>query len=233
MKYYIAIEERRSIVVEVEAESVEKATYIAQQAYDAEQIILDKDTIDDDTQFFDETDRWKESIEDGYETYFPKISGEPPMVQEVRSEATSQPSAKIQLKEDDIIHLVKTVIHGNSTFQENTETVILDSNDIDHLAEEVAKLVASGSPAPIPSKPQFRQCFELTENCKKPQTMFRRFEKKYPKAWEVWGGLFEYMLANELDSMGEKGWQLWLQTDEEARTHYMSIVLTDPQQRIV
>lgn len=73
MKYYIAIEERRSLVVEVEAESVEKATYMAQQAYDAEEITLDKDAIDDDTQFFDETDRWKKSIEDGYETYFPKV----------------------------------------------------------------------------------------------------------------------------------------------------------------
>lgn len=233
MKYYIAIEERRSLVVEVEAESVEKATYMAQQAYDADEITLDRDAIDDDTQFFDETDRWKESIEDGYETHFPKISGEPPMVQEVPIEAASQPSAKMLLQEDDIIHLVKTALRSNSTFEEDTEAITLDSNDIDHLAEELAKLVASGSPAPIPTNPQFRQCFELTENCKKPQTMFRRFAKKHPQAWEVWGELFEYMLANELDSMGEKGWQLWLQTDEDSQTHYMSIVLTDPQQRIV
>lgn len=233
MKYYIAIEERRSLVVEVEAESVEKATYMAQQAYDAEEITLDRDAIDDDTQFFDETDRWKESIEDGYETHFPKISGEPPMVQEVPIEAASQPSAKMLLQEDDIIHLVKTALRSNSTFEEDTEAITLDSNDIDQLAEELAKLVASGSPAPIPTNPQFRQCFELTENCKKPQTMFRRFAKKHPQAWEVWGELFEYMLANELDSMGEKGWQLWLQTDEDSQTHYMSIVLTDPQQRIL
>lgn len=78
----------------------------------------------------------------------------------------------------------------------------------------------------------FRQCFELTENCKKPQTMFKRFAKKFPKAWEVWGELFEYMLENGLESQGENGWQLWLYTDEQFSTHYMAIVLTDPVQEI-
>lgn len=78
----------------------------------------------------------------------------------------------------------------------------------------------------------FRQCFEITENCKKPQTMFNRFSWKHRKAWEVWGGLFEYMLENGLESMGEDGWHLWLYTDEQGDTHYMAIVLTDAEQEI-
>ena len=34
----------------------------------------------------------------------------------------------------------------------------------------------------------FRQDFEMTSDCKKVETMFTRFSKKYPEAWEVWGG---------------------------------------------
>ena len=41
----------------------------------------------------------------------------------------------------------------------------------------------------------FRQEFEMVADCKKKATtMFRRFEKKYPEAWCVWGEMFEYAL---------------------------------------
>lgn len=69
----------------------------------------------------------------------------------IEAVANVQPKAKscqrqaIPQSEDTIASLVKAAIHSNSTFEEDTETVTLDSNDIDHLAEEIAKLVASGS----------------------------------------------------------------------------------------
>lgn len=78
----------------------------------------------------------------------------------------------------------------------------------------------------------FRQCFEMTADCKNPKTMFSRFAKKYPDAWDVWGGMFEYMLENGLENQGEDGWHLWLYIDEQFNTHYMAIVLTDPCQKI-
>lgn len=78
----------------------------------------------------------------------------------------------------------------------------------------------------------FRQYFETTEDCKKPQTMFKRFAKKFPEAWEVWGELFEYMLDNGIQHEEESGWALWLDIDEQFSTHYMAIVLTDPAQEI-
>lgn len=82
----------------------------------------------------------------------------------------------------------------------------------------------------------FRQNFEMTTDCKKVQTMFTRFSKKYPNAWEAWGEMFEYMLENNLDHVEEvengKGWSLWLDSDEQFDTKYMAIVLTDECQRI-
>ena len=78
----------------------------------------------------------------------------------------------------------------------------------------------------------FRQCFEMNADCKNPQTMFSRFAKKYPDAWDVWGETFEYMLENGLESQGEDGWHLWLYIDEQFNAHYMAIVLTDPGQKI-
>lgn len=80
----------------------------------------------------------------------------------------------------------------------------------------------------------FRQCFELAADCKKASTMFNRFEKKYPEAWEIWGETFEYMLENGKDHLEERdgGWSLWLYVDEQLGTHYMAIVLTDEVQKI-
>lgn len=80
----------------------------------------------------------------------------------------------------------------------------------------------------------FRQEFEISTDCKKSTTMFRRFEKKYPEAWNVWGEMFEYMLENNIEHMEEKNeWSLWLYVDEDLGTHYMTIVLLDVGQKIV
>lgn len=82
----------------------------------------------------------------------------------------------------------------------------------------------------------FRQDFEMTADCKKVETMFTRFSKKYPEAWEVWGEMFKYMLENDIEHEEEtengKGWSLWLYVDEQFNTHYMAIVLTDQCQKI-
>lgn len=79
----------------------------------------------------------------------------------------------------------------------------------------------------------FRQEFEISTDCKKATTMFRRFEKKYPEAWNVWGEMFEYMLENNIEHMEEKNeWSLWLYVDEDLGTHYMTIVLLDVGQKI-
>ena len=74
MKYYIAVEEMRSTVIEVEAESVEEAISKTEKAYDEDIICLNNiDYIDDGTCFYDETDRWIPCFEDGYEANFQKI----------------------------------------------------------------------------------------------------------------------------------------------------------------
>lgn len=79
----------------------------------------------------------------------------------------------------------------------------------------------------------FKQEFEISIDCKKSATMFRRFENKYPEAWNVWGETFEYMLENNIEHMEEKNeWSLWLYIDEELGTHYMAIVLLDESQKI-
>ena len=79
---------------------------------------------------------------------------------------------------------------------------------------------------------KFRQTFEMTADCKKVETMFNRFSKKHHEAWEVWGGMFEYMLENGKEQWEEEGWSLWLYIDEQFGTHYMAIVLTDEGQKI-
>lgn len=64
MKYYIAIEEMRSTVVEVEADNYDDALYKAEDAYCKDVISLnDCQYIDDGTQFYDETDTWCEDTE--------------------------------------------------------------------------------------------------------------------------------------------------------------------------
>lgn len=82
----------------------------------------------------------------------------------------------------------------------------------------------------------FRQDFEMIVDCKKVATMFNRFAKKYPEAWEVWGEMFNYMLENGIEHEEEtengKGWSLWLDIDEQFNTHYMAIILTDENQKI-
>lgn len=80
----------------------------------------------------------------------------------------------------------------------------------------------------------FRQEFEVSIDCKKATTMFKRFAKKYPEAWSVWGEMFEYMLENNIGHIGEKNeWSIWLYVDEDLGTHYMAIVLLDEGQKIV
>lgn len=75
MKFYIAVEESRSTVIEVEAESREKALEKVEKAYGEDEVCLNhKDYIDDGACFYDETDMWRKCIESGYCTDFQKIS---------------------------------------------------------------------------------------------------------------------------------------------------------------
>lgn len=74
MKFYISVEEVRSTVVEVEAESVNDAILKAEEAYSEDEICLnDVNYIHDGTEFRDETADWKQHIEWGYEVNFQKI----------------------------------------------------------------------------------------------------------------------------------------------------------------
>lgn len=84
---------------------------------------------------------------------------------------------------------------------------------------------------------KFRQDFELETNCKNVETAFNRFAKKYSKAWEVWGEMFEYMNENGLEHQEEidkenGGWSLWLYQDEQFGTYYLAIVLTSEEQKL-
>lgn len=79
---------------------------------------------------------------------------------------------------------------------------------------------------------KFRQCFEMTADCKNSKTMFNRFAKKFPDAWDVWGEMFEYMAEHGKEHEEENGWCLWLYLDEQFGTNYMAIVLTDVNQKI-
>lgn len=66
MKFFIAVEETRSTVVEVEANTAEEAISKAEESYCNNDICLDSaDYIDDGTCFYDETDRWAEAAEEG------------------------------------------------------------------------------------------------------------------------------------------------------------------------
>ena len=76
----------------------------------------------------------------------------------------------------------------------------------------------------------FRQEFEISTDCKKTETLFKRFSKKFPKAWEVWGDLFRWMLETGKEHYEDIGWSLWLYVDDE--THYKAIVLTDKAQEL-
>ena len=78
---------------------------------------------------------------------------------------------------------------------------------------------------------EFRQNFEMQTNCKTVRTMFKRFARKYPRAWSVWGELFEYMFEHNIEHMEEAGWCLWLYWDMED-VQYMAIVLTDKAQEL-
>ena len=80
----------------------------------------------------------------------------------------------------------------------------------------------------------FRQSIELKTECKHAKTALKRFAKKYPAAWEVWGEMFESMLENGIEHEKEKacGWSMWLNVDEQIGPHYPAIVLTDEAQRI-
>ena len=58
MKFYIAVVETRSTVVEVGAETLEEAKNKAIDAYNEGIICLDGEDYADDTDFLDETDAW-------------------------------------------------------------------------------------------------------------------------------------------------------------------------------
>lgn len=74
MKFYIAVEEMRSTVIEVEADNKDEAFSKVEEAYSDYIISLNSnDYIDDGTCFYDETDTWSECIKNGYETNFQKI----------------------------------------------------------------------------------------------------------------------------------------------------------------
>lgn len=74
MKFYIAIEEMRSTVIEVEASNADEAISKVERAYDEDEICLNSvDYIDDGTCFYDETDKWLPCIDGGYEVRFQKI----------------------------------------------------------------------------------------------------------------------------------------------------------------
>ena len=60
MKFYIAVEEMRSTVVEVEAETESEAIFKVEKAYSEDKICLNNvDYIDDGTCFYDETEKFK------------------------------------------------------------------------------------------------------------------------------------------------------------------------------
>lgn len=66
MKYYISVEEMRSTVVEVEADSLSVAIDKVENAYNKDKICLNSvDYIDDGTCFYDETDRWCKAAKAG------------------------------------------------------------------------------------------------------------------------------------------------------------------------
>lgn len=74
MKYYIAVEEIRSTVVEVDAESESEAMSKIEKAYSEDEICLDEPQyINDDTQFYDETELWMEVIKNGFKKEFQNI----------------------------------------------------------------------------------------------------------------------------------------------------------------
>lgn len=75
MKFYIAVQEMRSTVVEVEAENESEAISKTEKAYYNDDICLDDaEYVDEGSAcFYDETDDWMPCIKDGYETHFKKI----------------------------------------------------------------------------------------------------------------------------------------------------------------
>ena len=42
---------------------------------------------------------------------------------------------------DDIVLLVKKVINANAQVNVWTDTIVMDSNDVDHIAEEIAEQI--------------------------------------------------------------------------------------------
>lgn len=69
------MEETRSTVLEVKAETPEYALQKVEKAYEKDEVCLNHvDYIDDGTCFYDETENWRECIENGYDHNFQKIS---------------------------------------------------------------------------------------------------------------------------------------------------------------
>ena len=74
MKFYIAVEEVRSTVVEVEAKNLDEAIYKTEEAYMEDVICLDNVMyVTDGTEFYDQTDYFESCTKDGYEPDFQKI----------------------------------------------------------------------------------------------------------------------------------------------------------------
>lgn len=75
MKFYIAVQEMRSTVVEVEANNQDEAIAKAEKAYYNDDICLDSaEYVDEGSAcFYDESDDWSSCVEGGYETRFQKI----------------------------------------------------------------------------------------------------------------------------------------------------------------
>lgn len=67
MKYYFRVEETRTAIVAVEADSVDEAFERVDDAYSEDKICLNNESyIDDGAEFHDETDWWGPMVEKGY-----------------------------------------------------------------------------------------------------------------------------------------------------------------------
>lgn len=75
MRYFIAVEEKRNKVVEIEANSESEALARAEEAYYDDEICLDEPEYIEDgtTSFTNETDDWEDLIKKGFKPRFQKL----------------------------------------------------------------------------------------------------------------------------------------------------------------
>lgn len=81
------------------------------------------------------------------------------------------------------------------------------------------------------------QEFEYQTTCKNLETALKRFQKKYPKCFEIWGELVEYMARNgqEVDNaITECGYCINVNVDEccGESFYYFDVQIYDEGQRI-